>query len=134
MAPNKTLLWLDDKRDPHTNNWLSVSPIQLPYDVVWVKSYSEFCSWIIRFGLPTAICFDHDLGKNIEEWGRAQGLSKKAARELKQVEKTGMDCAKWLSEWCMDEKLPLPLFKCHSSNPDGNKNIVTLLTNHNKHA
>ena len=62
---NHTILWLDDIRDPNTNNWLDIfSPVKPIYDyyIVWVKSYKEFKDWIDSNGLPTAICFDHDLG------------------------------------------------------------------------
>ena len=42
---NQTILWLDDIRDPSTNNWLDrfspVKPID-DYYIVWVKSYKEF--------------------------------------------------------------------------------------------
>ena len=39
---NHTILWLDDIRDPNTNNWLErFSPVQPIYDyhIVCVKSY-----------------------------------------------------------------------------------------------
>ena len=65
MTVLNTILWLDDLRDPNTNNWLDrfspVKPVS-DYFVVWVKSYEEFKAWIDSNGLPAAICFDHDLG------------------------------------------------------------------------
>lgn len=30
-------------------------------DVIWVKTYLEFVDYIMIYGLPDAICFDHDL-------------------------------------------------------------------------
>ena len=65
----KTLLWLDDIRDPYENGgaWAKTfSPIELSMgdlhtEVVWVKNYDEFTSWINSNGLPDGICFDHDL-------------------------------------------------------------------------
>ncbi len=104
------LLWLDDVRDPSTNNseWLAFSPISQPYSVAWVKSYDEFTNWIKRFGLPTAICFDHDLGDD---------------------SLTGFDCSKWLIEYCLDNDKDLPLFNIQSANPVGKENINSILTN-----
>lgn len=122
------LLWLDDIRNPHESNWLSYSPI--PHkEVIWVKSYLEFTKWIKKNGLPDGICFDHDLGKEVETKVRSKGLSKKAARKLKGEEKTGMDCAKWLVEYCMDNKMELPVWNIHSANPVGKANIGGLLIN-----
>jgi hypothetical protein len=43
-------------------------------------------------------------------------------------EKTGMDCAKWLVDYCMDNKKELPDFVVHSMNPAGAENIKQLLT------
>jgi len=57
----KTLLWLDDVRDPLTNDWLNFSPIGKDVDVHWVTNYQEFVDWIMSYGLPDAVCFDHDL-------------------------------------------------------------------------
>lgn len=113
------LLWLDDKRNPFENNWLSVSPIEHT-DVIWVKKYFEFVNWITENGLPDGICFDHDLS-DIH-------CSKSTYKE-----KTGMDCAKWLVEYCLDNNLRLPPFKSHSSNTAGRQNIISILENYNKH-
>ena len=123
----KTLLWLDDYRDPLTNNWLVFSPIEQPFKVVWVKSYQEFVDWIITNGLPTAICFDHDLGEDIAQEGRNRGMSKRASKKLKIGLKTGMDCAKWLVDYCLDNNLSLPLYNIQSANPVGKENINSLL-------
>lgn len=76
-----------------------------------VKSYLEFTDFILKNGLPEFISFDHDLGE----------------------EKTGYDCAKWLVEYCMNNKFPLPEFFVHSQNPVGKENIQRLLDNFNKY-
>jgi len=111
-----TLLWLDDARNPHENDWLVFSPIEQPFETIWVKSYQEFKEYIYDNGLPTAICFDHDLGEPIGE-----------------DEKTGMDCAKWLVWWCQEHNLKLPLYNIQSANPVGKDNIDSLLKNFIKH-
>lgn len=129
----KKLLWLDDIRNPHETNldgikhWLVFSPIQEPYEVTWVKSYNEFVAWIKRNGLPDGICFDHDLGMEVALNARSKGMSKRKSRELKKLEKTGYDCAKWLVEYCMDNNYSLPLWNVQSANPVGKDNINGLL-------
>jgi hypothetical protein len=111
---NKRLLWLDDKRNPFENNWLTFSPIEKPYDVIWLKKYHEFVSWITENGLPDAICFDHD-------------LSDIHCNKSTYKEKTGMDCARWLVDYCLDNNKKLPLYNIQSSNPVGKDNIDGLL-------
>jgi len=99
------LLWLDDERDPTEPRWQTYYPIPDP-SVVWVKSHAEFVDWITEHSIPDAICFDHDLG---------DGLS-------------GMECAKWLTEYCMDNDLNLPAWNIQSANPIGKENIASLLS------
>ena len=126
------LLWLDDIRNPLEDNWLVFSPIT-PNEVIWVKSYNEFTRWININGLPEAICFDHDLGMEIALEARSKGMSKRASRKLKQEEKTGYDCAKWLVEYCMINNKELPLYNIQSANPVGKQNIQSYLENFKKH-
>lgn len=93
----KTLLWLDDYRDPKKDQWLVFSPITTEdLEVYWVKSYKEFIEWIENNGLPTAICFDHDLGGDIiREIADDNFKTFKTTKNLKN-EKTGYDAAKSL--------------------------------------
>ena len=126
------LLWLDDFRNPFEDDWLNFSPISRPYDCIWVKSYSEFTKWIVNNGLPDAICFDHDLGMEVALTARANGMSKRKSRGLKQLEKTGYDCAKWLVEYCLDNNLKLPKWNIQSANPVGKDNINGLLLSFSK--
>ena len=118
------LLWLDDVRDPMTNDWLVFSPIP-KVDlslVIWVKSYQEFVAWITQNGLPDGICFDHDLGFTNEYYVENNIPSP-------EPDKTGMDCAKWLVNYCIDNNKPLPLYNIQSANPVGKANIDGLLKN-----
>lgn len=121
----KTLLWLDDYRDPMEGQWLVFSPIkESAYEVHWVKSYNEFVGWIQGNGLPTAICFDHDLADE-----HKIDLDEYEGERMIYTEKTGYDCAKWLVNYCLDNKKDLPLYNIQSGNPVGKKNIDELLKN-----
>lgn len=104
----KKLLWLDDCRNPFENDWLNFSPIGKDVEVIWCKTYDEFVDTILNNGLPNAICFDHDLGE----------------------EKSGMDCAKWLVEFCYETKKFIPSYNIQSANPVGRENIDKLLKNY----
>lgn len=129
----KKLIWLDDYRDPMEGQWLVFSPITLEdLEVFWVKSYKEFVAWITTNGLPDAICFDHDLGLEVAFEARSKGMSKRKSRLLKKEEKTGYDCAKWLVNYCVDNKEKLPLYNIQSANPVGKANIDGVLKSYIK--
>lgn len=131
----KTLLWLDDIRNPFENDgeWLVFSPIPQPHITVWVKSYDEFTKWIKENGLPDAICFDHDLGEDVASELVSKGINKKEARRKKKELPTGYDCTKWLVEYCIKNKATIPEFNIQSANPVGAENMRCLLNNAKKH-
>ena len=129
----KTLLWLDDIRNPRESDWLDFSPIGREVDVVWVKSYDTFTKWIIENRMPDAICFDHDLGEDVAREKVSNGMSKRQARIQKRETKSGFDCTKWLIEYCMDNDFDLPEWNIQSANPVGAENIRCLLNNYQKH-
>lgn len=114
----KTLIWLDDNRDinKYRDKYSVFFPIQDKYTyikVIWLKNYTSFVEWITLNGLPDAICFDHDLGDT-------DG-------------KSGMDCARWLVEYCLDNGIKkLPLYNIQSANPVGKENILSLLQGYQK--
>lgn len=100
----KTLLWLDDERDPTDARWNSYFPLETP-TIAWVKTYDAFVEWVTQNGLPDAVCFDHDLGEG----------------------KSGFDAAKWLTEYCLSRDSPLPAWNIQSANPIGRDNIISIL-------
>jgi len=106
----------------------------LTWDIV--RSYNEFVAWIESNGLPVIISFDHDLADTHytpEHLWVDYNASKAWQDAQVHVEKTGFECAKWLVEYCMDNKLPLPQYYCHSQNPVGKDNIIGLLNNFKKY-
>lgn len=119
MELTKRLLFLDDIRYPIEAYHYTKQDIFLRKDWHIVRNYEQFINWIIENGLPEMISFDHDLADE-HYWNN----------DTKRfVEKTGYDCAKWLIDYCMDNKLDLPEFYCHSMNPVGKENIESLLKN-----
>lgn len=132
----KTLLWLDDIRNPFTDNWLRDYAPQFSNGegkVVWVKNYDEFINHIIFNGIPDMISFDHDLGEDVAKKRVSNGMSKRQARSLKRETKSGYDCTKWLVDYCLDNGVSIPHFGVHSANPVGAENIRGLLNNAIKH-
>lgn len=112
------ILWIDDMRDPLTNewtNWFIKNVGAISSDVFcWVKNFDEFKEYIDSYGLPRVICFDHDLGETGEN------------------ERNGLTCAKYLVEYCMEHNLDIPEYCCQTSNPVGKENISLFLNNYIK--
>lgn len=122
MELTKRLLFLDDIRYPIDAYHYTRQDIFLRNDWFIVRNYKQFINRILENGLPDMISFDHDLAD--------QHYLKSNSGEF--IEKTGYDCAKWLTEYCMDNYLSLPDFFCHSMNPVGKENIESLLKNFKK--
>ncbi len=132
----KKILWLDDLRNPYLN---LEKKIPKEYGVIeWVLNYEQFTKWIIKFGLPHIISFDHDLADEhyTPEYFWDNYIESRKYQEWKgktYQEKTGLDCAKWLVIYCIDNNKQLPLFYCHSANPVGRDNILYFLGNFKIH-
>lgn len=122
-------LFLDDIRQPsECSHYMptSLRSIYLLKEWIIVRNYEEFVKVIEEKGLPELVSFDHDLADahyDPSTW----------TETFTYHEKTGMDCAKWLVEYCMNHNKPLPEFLVHSQNPVGKVNIQSYLDNFNKH-
>lgn len=127
------ILWLDDLRNPFLD--IEGKLPMLGGTVEWVLNYEQFTQWIEKFGLPDVISFDHDLADEHytpKEYWQDYQLSKEYQESRDYQEKTGMDCAKWLIDYCIDNESPLPIYFVHSANPVGADNIRGILDNYKK--
>lgn len=120
-------IFLDDERSPANVTW-----IQLP-DItrcMWkvVRSYDEFVSLLSKVDDIKFVSFDHDLAD--EHYG--QVCNGDAIDYSKFKERTGMDCARALTNWCMNNGKKLPGYTVHSMNPVGKENIISLLESFKK--
>lgn len=135
----KTLLWLDDLRDPKDNiwnNWIArqgVNPNE--HNLIWVKNYQDFVQWVNDNGVPDVVCFDHDLGQDIAiDRYTTGGMSKTQVKKLKKLEtRSGYEVAKWLVRYCIQANNGLPIWLIQSANPFGAANIKNYLMNFEKH-
>ena len=109
-------LFLDDERLPQRVTWVNLP--SGPWTVV--RSYKEFCECVTKNGLPYFVTFDHDLSVEDQNKHPITG---------KFVEKTGMDCAKWLVEQWMDGK-PVVDVVIHSANAIGSGNMMGYINNY----
>lgn len=97
-------LYIDDERFPKTEGWFIV------------RNFQEFKNWIEENGLPGEVSFDHDLGR----------------KKNGNLEENGVDCARWLCYYCIDNGLPLPKWNIHTANNVGHDNILSVLNTFEK--
>ncbi len=93
----------------------------MKWEIVW--SYSEFCEYIEKYyqnnsRLPEIISFDHDLAEEHYYYRNAP------IPYSKFVKKTGYDCARWLVEFSVRNKIKLPKYKIYTMNFGGEENII----------
>lgn len=124
----KKALYLDDVRTPTTT-----MPGYEPWVVV--RNYEDFTTWITEYGVPDFISFDHDLAdEHVNDYFNQfyqQGYQHPSYDTYK--EKTGLDCARWLSEHIQKNNLTLNRTAVHSHNPVGAANIQSYINGFKKH-
>jgi len=109
-------LFLDDYRNP-LDAYFKESPIYKELEWIIVRNYEDFISYIKEHGIPAAISFDHDLGFDLF-------LEKDYEDYDPDNEKTGLDCAHWLTNYCLDNDLEVPQkIYIHTNNAGGALNI-----------
>jgi len=125
-------LFLDDVRNPiNCTAYMRPANIYLEdWDVV--RTYDEFVDYITKNGVPDEISFDHDLSDEHYDPSMYESTDKYTKKYDSFKEKTGYDCAKWLSEYCIKNVIPMPKCYVHSMNPVGRDNIQSVLNTLNK--
>ena len=114
-----TKIYLDDVRTPVDKDWIIV------------RDYEQFIFKIQDIGLENIelISLDHDLGSTaISEWHK-NVYHNYTLNYDNILEKTGMDCAKWLVEQWLDGK-PVVDVVVHSANAIGSANMMGYINNY----
>lgn len=90
-------LFLDDERDPADR--LVASGV----NIIVCRNYDEAVNAVDKFGMPSHVCLDHDLGPD---------------------SKTGHEFAHWLVDYAVQQEPPAAIqYSVHSQNPVGAANI-----------
>ena len=138
MGNNKKL-FLDDVRIPKDAIGLVPSKYNQFYwenDWIVVKNYDEFVQYILLNGLPDFVSFDHDLADFHYDF-KPEDYDNMSEEEMilkfGSMEKTGLDCSKFLVDYCIEYDKELPSYLVHSANPSGKENIEKYLENAIKH-
>jgi len=131
----KKRVYLDDIRTPiEEDQW------------VIARSYDEFVEKVSDIGLENidVISLDHDLGDTAMDEYYNNVKPNYSIDYSKIIEKTGLDCAKWLIETFYDlnpervdmeyfdkrkEPIVFPTVYTHSANPIGSANIMGRINN-----
>ena len=126
------IIWIDDQREPaRPINWKDVIPSEFADllkneqpQIIWLQGFQSWINWAKKnwFGNKNekyidCICLDHDLGdfdKNGKEY-------------------TGVDVAKTIVNDVLNYDKKLPFYECHSSNPSGKENILSIFESYQKY-
>lgn len=127
-------LFLDDVRLPEVVTWISLPNPESPWKIV--RTYEDFVQTILNHGIPDFISFDHDLSysqvRDYLSQVAMKGYNGVTIDYATMIEKTGMDCAKWLANYCFEKNLSLPKYAVHSMNHVGQQNIESYLSSFSK--
>lgn len=124
-VPLSYAILLDDLRTPEQVYEYTKNPIYLNKKWRVVKNYSEFVSLLELINIEgsriASVSLDHDLQGDhysvpFETWETY------TADQLG-MEETGLDCAKYLTQFIDDNKMAHPGITCHSMNPVGKERI-----------
>ena len=123
-------LFLDDERYPRKVTWVDLPLVEW----VIVRNYNQFVNKIKTDGLPDRISFDHDLSYEHYPCSEPDGGigNPKNIPYQSYKEKTGMDCAIFLVEYCREKKLNIPTYYVHSMNPIGKSNIISYIKSYQR--
>jgi hypothetical protein len=120
-------LFLDDERFPKDVKWIELPPLNW----VFARNYNQFVQIIKTRGIPATVSFDHDLcQEHYDEYAVAHDkrmLSFGTIRYHIFKEKSGYECAQFLAEQCVAQKVAIPPYYIHTLNGLGKTNIFNVL-------
>lgn len=126
-------LFLDDFRHPYDAFLITQHVSYSREKWVIVRNYNQFIKHIKKNGLPEIVSFDHDLGDEHYDICHNTDLTLNEYYLTNDREMTGYDCAKWLINYCIENKKELPeTILIHSANPAGKQNIKSLFDSYIK--
>ncbi len=118
-------IYVDDTRVPAQSYEYTRNPIYLKKEWVVAKDYREFVALLEKVHIDGitigSVSLDHDLHQDHYDVP-CEVFDKFTADQLG-MEETGLDCAKYLTEYLGKHNLPIPGITVHSMNPVGKKRI-----------
>jgi len=118
-------IFLDDIRDPAQAYNYTKKRMYLDRTWIVVRDYKEFVAALEKIKLDgdeiAHVSFDHDLA--IEHMEVPCEVFNDYTAEQLGMEMTGLDCAKYFTEFIDKHKMPFPGLSVHSQNPVGKERI-----------
>jgi hypothetical protein len=124
------MLFLDDWRIPRDcaqymwQRKVNCTIFHQEWDIV--RSHGQFINWIETNCVPDLVSFDYDLA-DVEELKEELPIEEWFSLDENRVW-TGLDCAKYLLNYCKENNIKFPDYIIHSVNPDGVEKIKKLLS------
>jgi len=137
MKMDNYCLFLDDERIPYGDTKqssafdLTRNPKYQILDWVIVRNFGDFVKTIEERGLPEMISFDHDL-QDFHYYHYSTYTIWSGKIDYTVVEGTGFECAKWLTQYLLDNDLDAPEILIHTQNTVGAVNIRREFENYKK--
>ena len=120
------IIWIDDMRNPetiigNTQYWIKYLPNDFlnicneKPEIIWLKSYNEWLTWLVKWHNESneyvnCFCLDHDIA-SFDKDGK---------------EYTGENVAYDIVNEILENDKDFPYYECHSSNPVGRENIISV--------
>lgn len=96
-------------------------------DWVIVRSYAEFVKTIEDKGIPSVVSFDNDLSQEHTRYFVTN--HEKPDFNVDVYNDNGISCARFLIQYCKEQKKPIPTYYVHSANYHAVDFIDNLLKN-----
>ena len=115
-------IYLDDVRTPLDGSWTIV------------RNYYQFIELIssINFNEIEVISFDHDLDDSAMLEYHKNTKYNNTINYQNIIEKTGLDCVKFLIDFVIENNYTLPTITIHSFNPIGSLNMKSYIESYLK--
>lgn len=111
---------LDDYRDPEDVYYQTHDRVYLEQSWLVVRSFEDFTANISAYyhrgAFPRLVSFDGTLS--------TLHLSRESGELETYIEKTAVDCAKWLAEYVAGKELEMPEIKVHSPSEEASQSIL----------
>lgn len=127
-------IFLDDLRNPRDTFNYTKNTIYNKLNWIVVRSYDEFKKLIESNPDVDIISFDHDLSyEHYDILGKTDFLTWDEYYSSSDREMTGYDCAKWVCDFYLKNKIKFPKILIHSMNTIGSENISSYIRNFKKY-
>jgi hypothetical protein len=128
IEQTKTLVWLDDIRDPSKSGWLKYIEFYIDNDIdnigiYWVKNLNQLKIHLEVHGLPDIFSFDTIVDSyQIDMFDRIKN-------DIEEKEKLGYKAVVKVIDYCIKNDLDFPKYHIHSGTKEERNEIINYINN-----